>query len=236
MCRGVLFPHLDGLEVGAVHGVDSPVCIDVATGGEPVDCPSCSVPSRRVHSRYRRRMSDTSITGREVVIALRVCRLFCDNFDCGRRTFAEQVPQLAARYGRRTLLLQRVLCAVALALGGRAGARLTGHLAARVSRMTLLRQIRALPDPTHPTPRVLSVADFALHRGTRCRRPCSRRLGDLPGPNRPRSDGHIDHRALGLRRAANEHVQPCSSVCGTPTSRGQWQLRCRRAGRRHSRR
>ncbi|WP_280253639.1 hypothetical protein [Nocardia abscessus] len=47
-----------------------------------------------------------------------------------------------------------MLSAVALALGGRAGARLTGHLAARVSRMTLLRQIRALPDPQHSIPRI----------------------------------------------------------------------------------
>ncbi|WP_157116827.1 transposase family protein [Nocardia vaccinii] len=40
----------------------------------------------RVHSRYQRRLSDTSITGREVVIGLRVRRLFCDNSDCGKTT------------------------------------------------------------------------------------------------------------------------------------------------------
>ncbi|UGT68342.1 transposase family protein [Nocardia gipuzkoensis] len=143
------------------------VRIDAATREEAVVCPGCSTPSRRVHSRYRRRLADTAITGREVVIVLRVRRLFCDNTGCGRRTFAEQVPGLAARYGRRTLLLQRVLSAVALALGGRAGARLTGYLAARVSRMTLLRQIRALPDPAPVRPRVLGVDDFALRRGHR---------------------------------------------------------------------
>ncbi|WP_051022648.1 hypothetical protein [Nocardia pneumoniae] len=83
-------------------------------------------------------------TARQVVIGLRVRRLFCHNSDCGKPS---PVPQLAARHARRTLILQRALCAVALALGGRAGARLTRHLAATVSRMTLLCQIRALPDP-----------------------------------------------------------------------------------------
>lgn len=164
---GVLFPHLDGLMIREVRVVGSTVRIEAATRDEPAACPSCTTRSRRVHSRYRRRLSDTSITGREVVIELRVRRLFCDHSDCGKTTFAEQAPHLAARYGRRTLLLQRVLRAVALALGGRAGARLTGHLAASVSRMTLLRQIRALPDPMQATPRVLGVDDFALRRGHR---------------------------------------------------------------------
>ncbi len=163
----VLFPHLDRMVIGAVRVAGSTVRIDAATREESAACPSCSAPSQRVHSRYRRRLADTAITGREVVIVLRVRRLFCDNANCGRRTFAEQVPGLAARYGRRTLLLQRVLSAVALALGGRAGARLTGHLAARVSRMTLLRQIRALPDPAPVRPRILGVDDFALRRGHR---------------------------------------------------------------------
>ncbi|WP_132495587.1 hypothetical protein [Saccharopolyspora elongata] len=67
------------------------------------------------------------------------------------------MPELAARYGRRTTVLERVLCAVALALGGRPGARLTQRLAAAVSRMTLLRMVRALPDPEQSTPRVLAT-------------------------------------------------------------------------------
>jgi len=121
--------------------------------------------SGRVHSRYDRRLSDTAAAGREVLIRLTVRRLFCDNPGCARKTFAEQLPELAARHARRTAILQRVLDAVALSLGGRAGARLTRHLAASVSRMTLLRMVRGLPDPQRPTPRVLGVDDFALRRG-----------------------------------------------------------------------
>ncbi|GAB2713075.1 hypothetical protein GCM10027089_41290 [Nocardia thraciensis] len=53
------------------------------------------------------------------------------------------MPSVAVRHARRTTMLQRLLYRVCLALGGRAGSRLTAHLAASVARMTLLRQIRA---------------------------------------------------------------------------------------------
>ncbi len=118
-----------------------------------------------MHSRYERQLSDTASSGREVQNRLRIRRLFCDDSACAKKTFAEQLPELAGRYARRTTILQQVLSAVALALDGRAGARLTRHLAASVSRMTLLRLVRGLQDPEQRTPRVLGVDDFALRRG-----------------------------------------------------------------------
>jgi transposase len=129
-------------------------------------CPACGVVSRRVHSRYERRLSDTAIAGRETLIHLRVRRFFCGNQGCVKKTFAEQVPGLTTRHGRRTMGLAGVLRAVALALGGRAGARLAGRLAASVSRMTLIRLIRGLPEPIMTqAPAVLGVDEFALRRG-----------------------------------------------------------------------
>jgi transposase len=121
--------------------------------------------SKRVHSRYLRRVQDTAIAGRETIIHLRVRRFFCLNSACGKKTFAEQVAGVTVRHGRRSPGLGQVLTAVALALGGRAGARLTARLAGAVSAMTLLRLIRALPDPVATVPRVLGVDDFALRRG-----------------------------------------------------------------------
>jgi transposase len=124
------------------------------------------VASQRVHSRYERRLLDTAAGGQETLIHLRVRRFFCQNTACAKKTFAEQVPGLTTRYGRRSTGLTAVLRAVALALGGRAGARLAGRLAAAVSRMTLIRLIRALPEPvTARAPAVLGVDDFALRRG-----------------------------------------------------------------------
>jgi len=50
-----------------------------------------------------------------------------------------------------------VLEAVAPALGGRAGARLTRRLACAVSRPALLRLIRAAADPDNQVPLILGV-------------------------------------------------------------------------------
>jgi transposase len=136
------------------------------TGTVQADCPACGQVSRRVHSRYERRLCDTAIGGQETIIHLQVRRFLCLEGACPKKTFAEQVPGLTSRYGRHSVGLRAVLREVALALGGRAGARLTEHLAAAVNRMTLIRMIRSLPDPDVTTgPRVLGVDDFALRRG-----------------------------------------------------------------------
>jgi transposase len=126
--------------------------------------------SRRVHSRYERRLLDTAAGGQEVLICLTVRRFSCPVPACPKVTFAEQVSGLTSRHARRTPGLTSVLQAVALALGGRPGARLSGRLAAGVSRMTMIRLIRALPDPAvSQAPRVPGVDEFALRRGHRYR-------------------------------------------------------------------
>jgi transposase len=58
-----------------------------------------------------------------------------------------------------------MLDAIALALAGRAGARLAEVLRLLTSRSTLLRRIRAMPDPESGVITVLGVDDFALRRG-----------------------------------------------------------------------
>jgi hypothetical protein len=100
------------------------------------------------------------------VICLAVRRFLCLSPQCAKVTFAEQVSGLTSRHARRTPAVTAVLEAVALALGSRAGARLSGRLAAGVSRMTLIRLIRAMPDPAvDEAPRVLGVDEFALRKG-----------------------------------------------------------------------
>jgi len=122
------------VSVERVFRAGASVRIQARVAGESRTCPACGVPSGRVHSRYERRLADVAAGGQEVLIHLQVRRFSCGNDGCERRTFAEQVPGLAGRHARRTTGLGEALAAVALALGGRAGARLTSRLASPASR------------------------------------------------------------------------------------------------------
>lgn len=128
-------------------------------------CPDCAHRSERVHSRYQRHLSDAAIGGAETLVCLRVRPFACENPDCARTTFAEQVPRLTTADARQTPLLRGMPEHIALALGGRPGERVTQRLAMAVSGMTLLRLIRALPVPEPGVVTALGVDDFAFRKG-----------------------------------------------------------------------
>ncbi|WP_405851850.1 transposase family protein [Streptomyces sp. NBC_00090] len=69
-----------------------------------VSCPDCALPSSHVHSCYERRLADTPVGDQPVLIELTVRRLYCDNDQCGRRTFVEQVTGLTSGTGDGLLL------------------------------------------------------------------------------------------------------------------------------------
>lgn len=161
----VLLPGLAGLIIDNATADDGAVRIWAHVAAAGARCGRCGQVSARVHSRYVRTLADTVIGGRPAVITLEVRRLFCDNPACAARTFAEQVPDLTVRYARRTTALACALTSIALALSGRAGARLAARLGmTTVSRGMMLRLIRRLPDPAVGVVAVLGVDDFAFRR------------------------------------------------------------------------
>jgi transposase len=133
--------------------------------GVAVPCPGCGQVSDWEHSRYVRHVADEAVGGCGVVIDLSVRRLYCENPQCPKRTFVEQVGGLTVRYQRRTPALQRVLGAVAVVLAGKAGARLLSVLHQAVSWTTMLSCLMARPVPGTPTPQVVGIDDFSLRRG-----------------------------------------------------------------------
>lgn len=160
----VLLPHLALLVIDSVAADVDGVQIRGHARAARSRCGRCGQESNRVHSRYVRTLADAVIGGRPGAIRFAARRFFCDNPDCTAVTFAEQVPDLTARYGRRTALLRAAVTSIALALAGRPGARLAAALGMSISRSSMLRLIRGLPDPLVSTVAVLGVDDFAFRR------------------------------------------------------------------------
>lgn len=143
---GEMLPHLAGLRIGQVRCAAHSVELDARSGSAGAACRACGTWSSRVHSGYARRIEDSPVGSRPVVIRLTVRRFFCENPDCLQATFAEQVEGLTARYRRRSVPLLGLLAQIGLALAGRAGARMSAVLGTTVHRTTLIRLVMALPE------------------------------------------------------------------------------------------
>ena len=149
---------LPGCRIERIRQVD-PTTLQLEAHGvrDGARCPACGVWSGAGHGSYQRRPADLPLLGKIVQIVLRVRRFCCYNVACARRTFAVRLPGLLAAYARRTRRLAAAQGAVAVALGGEAGARLLPHLGMTTSADTLLRLVRALPLPAAPPLRALGV-------------------------------------------------------------------------------
>lgn len=160
-------PHLAGVRLHRIVLQPATLMLEVAPRAASARCPCCRRRSRRVHSRYTRSITDEPLGGRQVTLQLQVRRFRCTSPGCPKRTFAEQLPHLAARSARRSVPLQALLDDIGLTLGGRPGARFAGRRGVPVSRSSLLRFVRRLPLPPASSPMVLGMDDFAIRRGHR---------------------------------------------------------------------
>ena len=136
--------------------------------GKASRCPVCRKESHRIHSRYRRKLSDLPWEGIPVRVELRARRFFCDSQDCGQQIFTERLPKTVQRYSRRTCRLSTSLQQITCVLGGSAGSRLAKQLGILASGSTLLRELRRkLIKASAKGPRVLGVDDWAWRKGHR---------------------------------------------------------------------
>ncbi len=153
-----------GLDLQTLRIETGRVSIRVSSGTRRSVCPLCGRGSSRVHSRYARTVSDLPWHGISVELEVLARRFFCDEASCERKIFCERLPEVAAR-ARKTVRLEEALLAIALELGGRAGARLALELGIVAARDALLRRIKGAPLPEVGKVRVLGVDDFAFKKG-----------------------------------------------------------------------
>jgi transposase len=131
-------------------------------------CPSCGTVSRRVHSRYRRHVTDLPLAGRSVRLLVVARRFRCNAVLCGRQIFTERFADgVLSPSARRTGRLDCIVHHLGLALGGRPAASFARRLMLPVSKDTLLRVIRRRARvPSHALS-VIGIDDWAWRRNHR---------------------------------------------------------------------
>src|SRR5215467_1295580 len=157
-------PAAEHLVLEGVDEIESGVMVRVRAKETP-RCPACSSSQVSYHSCYDRTMRDLPWQGKPVRIRLRARRFRCQNASCGRKIFAERLPEVAAPRARETVRLCEVIGLVGYALGGLPGSRILSRLGMPRSDDTVLRRIK-----THgrgrkePKVRALGVDEWAWRK------------------------------------------------------------------------
>ncbi len=139
--------------------------ITVRASGSVGMCPSCGTASRRIHSRYRRRVTDLPLSGRIVELSVIARRFRCDAVLCGRHIFTERFSDgILAPSARRKARLDSIVHHLGLALGGRPAAGFAKRLMLPVSRDMLLRVVRRRHRPPADPLKVVGIDDWAWRR------------------------------------------------------------------------
>lgn len=162
-----LLPDLPGCSVEQVSQTEETLVITACATTSSASCPDCQRVSSQVHSISTRSPKALPSSGRPVRLQLQVRRFRCANQTCRRKTFAEPFPLLIVPRAQRTSTAQEVLRVIGEAMGGRAGARLSQHLALKWSPATVLRLVRQAPLPSSESVRVVGVDEWAWRKGQR---------------------------------------------------------------------
>jgi transposase len=141
--------------------------LGIATTNPRASCPTCGHETWRIHSRYTRCLAEEPIFGHQVRLRMTVRRFLCSGQRCPRRAFVESLDGFAARHARTTARLDRLHLAIGSALGGEAGARLSGNAGVPTSPDTLLRRVKRAGPPPSGTSRFVGIDDWAWCKGQR---------------------------------------------------------------------
>ena len=72
-------------------------------------CPYCGSFSSRVHSIYQREIQDIPLHEKQTILLLDTRKMYCDNPECTRKTFAERFDFVAPNGKKTKRLVEKIL-------------------------------------------------------------------------------------------------------------------------------
>src|SRR2546430_9605550 len=155
----------EGLEAVSSEVTDQEITLTVVSTQQNPCCPLCGSSASRVHSHYRRHLTDMSCAGRRVRLILHVRKFFCDEKTCVRKIITLRLVPFIQPWARVTTRFFQAMEQIGLATSGRLGARLGDRLGMQASWMTLLRRVMARPSASVKQVVELGIDDFSFRRG-----------------------------------------------------------------------
>jgi transposase len=157
-----------GLVIESVSDSSDSIILAVRSEGGVAECPLCGARSRRIHSRYDRRVADLPCAGKQIRLRVITRRFVCEVPHCRRQIFAERFgDDVLPTWSRRTARLESIVHHLGLALGGRPAASFAKRLMLPVSNDTLLRVVRRRTASRADPLTVVGVDDWAFRRNRR---------------------------------------------------------------------
>ena len=155
----------EGLEAVSSEVTDQEITLTVVSTQQKPCCPLCGSSASRVHSQYRRHLTDMSCAGRRVRLILHVRKFFCDEKTCARKIFTARLVPFIQPWARVTTRFFQAMEDIGLATSGMLGARLGKRLGMPASWMTILRRVMACPGASSERVVQLGIDDFSFRRG-----------------------------------------------------------------------
>ena len=119
------------------HRIEGDVMyIYVESSRDSLECPYCSQPSTKVHSRYERSFQDLPIQGYKVMMVLNNRKFFCKNTDCTHTTFTETYSFIRHK-AKKTIRLEDEIVRISTNVSSVAASKIVKKQIANVGKSTI---------------------------------------------------------------------------------------------------
>jgi len=89
--------------------IDGILFLYVVSTHRGANCPYCGQFSSRVHSTYSRSFQDLPVQDKKVIVVIKNRKMFCDNPDCEKKTFAETFMFLPPKGKKSRRLIDKIM-------------------------------------------------------------------------------------------------------------------------------